>query len=66
MNKLAGVIENYSKFWVCAVLRFLQAETVGQSKIHHRIVSVYSNNIFSRKQVSGQCISFKDGPNGTD
>jgi hypothetical protein len=39
VNKKAGVNENYSKFEVCAVVRFLQAEGVSQSKIHCRLVS---------------------------
>jgi hypothetical protein len=33
------MIENYSKFEVCTVVRFLQAEGVGQSEIHGRLVS---------------------------
>jgi hypothetical protein len=48
---MAGVIENYSKVEVRAVVRFLQAEGVSQSKIHHMLVSVYGQNVFSRKEV---------------
>jgi hypothetical protein len=33
--KMADVIEIYSKFEVCVVLRFLQAEGVSESDIHH-------------------------------
>jgi hypothetical protein len=35
---MAGVIENYSKFEVCMVIRFLQAGGVSQSKIHRGLV----------------------------
>jgi hypothetical protein len=48
---MASVIENYSKFQVHAVLRFLQAERVSESEIHCRLVSVYSQNVLSRKRV---------------
>jgi transposase len=58
---MAGVIENYSKFEVYAVARFLQAEGVSQSEIHRRLVSVYGQNVFSRKEVSVWCNKFKDG-----
>jgi hypothetical protein len=36
---MADVIENYSKFEVCTVVRLLQAEEVSQSEIQHRLVS---------------------------
>jgi hypothetical protein len=49
---MAGVTENYSKFEVHAVVRFLQAEGVCQSESHCRLVSVYGQNVFSRKEVS--------------
>jgi hypothetical protein len=49
---MAGVIENYSKFEVRAVVRFLQADGVSQSEVHLRLVSVYGQNVFSRKEVS--------------
>jgi hypothetical protein len=49
---MAGVIENYFKFEVGAVVRFLQAEEVSQSEIHRRLVSVCCNNVFSRKEMS--------------
>jgi hypothetical protein len=58
---MAGVMENYSKFEVCAVIWFLQAEGVSQSEIHCRSVRVYGQNVFSRKEVSVWCNIFKDG-----
>jgi transposase len=57
---MADVIENYSKFDVRAVLRFLQAEGVSQREIHRRFVNVYDQNVFSRKAVSVWCKKFKD------
>jgi hypothetical protein len=58
---MAGVTENFSKFQVRAVARFLQAERVSQSEIQRRIVSVYGQKVFSRKEVSVWCNKFKDG-----
>jgi hypothetical protein len=55
------VIENYSKSEVCVVVRFLHAEGVSQSEIHRRLVSVYSEEVFSRKVLSVWCNKFKDG-----
>jgi hypothetical protein len=49
---MAGRIENYSKFEVCMVVRFLQAEGVSQSEIHRRLVSVYGQKVFRQKEVS--------------
>jgi hypothetical protein len=46
-NKMAGVIENYSKFEVLAVDRSLQVEGMSQSEIHRRSVTVYGENAFS-------------------
>jgi hypothetical protein len=43
---MAGA-ENYFKFEVHMVIIFLQAEGASQSKSHHRLVSVYSQNVFS-------------------
>jgi hypothetical protein len=37
---MAGVIENYSKFKVRMVVRFLQAGRVSQDQTHHRLESV--------------------------
>jgi hypothetical protein len=48
---MAGVIENYSKSEVRAVVRLLQAG-VSQSDIHHSVVSVHGSNIFNRKEES--------------
>jgi hypothetical protein len=47
---MAGVIENYSKFEVFAVLRYLQAEGGSESDIHHREASIYGKNVFSWKE----------------
>jgi hypothetical protein len=49
---MAGVIENYSKFEISAVIRFLQAEGVSESGILRMLESVYGRNVFSRKEVS--------------
>jgi hypothetical protein len=57
---MASVIENYSKFEVRGVVRFLQAEGVSQSEIHRRLVSVYGQNVFSQNEVSVWCNKFKD------
>jgi hypothetical protein len=54
---MAGVIGNYSKFEV----RHLQAGGVSQSEIHRRLVSVYDQNVFSRKEVTVWCNKFKYG-----
>jgi hypothetical protein len=56
---MSTVIENYSKFEVRTVVRFLQAEGVSQSKIHRRLMSVYGQNVFSRKEVSVWCNKIK-------
>jgi hypothetical protein len=45
------VVENYPKFEACMLITFLQAEGMGQSKIHHRLV----------KEVSLWYNKFKDG-----
>jgi hypothetical protein len=58
---MADVIENYYKFEVRAVVRFLQAEGVSQRKLHREIESVYGDKVFSRKEVSVWCNKFKDG-----
>jgi hypothetical protein len=42
---MASVIEHYSKFEVCAVVSFLQAQGVSQSKIHRMLVSVYDRSV---------------------
>jgi hypothetical protein len=55
------VIENYSKFEVHTVVRFLHVEGVSQSEIHCKLVSVYGQNVFSRKEVAVWCNKFKDG-----
>jgi hypothetical protein len=47
---MAGVIENYSKFEVRAVVRFWQVEGVSQSEIHRRLMSVYGQKFFSLKE----------------
>jgi hypothetical protein len=38
VKKLAGVIENYSKFEVCMVVTVVQAEGVNQREIHRKLV----------------------------
>jgi hypothetical protein len=48
---MASVAENCSKFEVRAVVRFLQAEGVHESKINCRLVSVYGQNVFHQKEV---------------
>jgi hypothetical protein len=58
---MAGMIENYSKFVICTVVRLLQVEGVSQSKIHLRLMSVCGQNVFSQKEVSVWCNKFKDG-----
>jgi hypothetical protein len=44
---MAGMIENYSKFEVRAVVRFLQAEGESHGKIHRWLASIYGHNVFS-------------------
>jgi hypothetical protein len=51
---MAGVIENYFKFEVHAMVRNVQAEGVGQSGIHRMLVNVYGQNVFSLKEVCGE------------
>jgi hypothetical protein len=48
MNKMASVIENYSKFEVRAVVGFLHVERVSQSDIHRRLV--FTARMFSTKR----------------
>jgi hypothetical protein len=60
-NKLAAVAENYSKLVVPMVVRFLQAEGVSQSKINHRLASVYGQIVFSCKEGFLWCNKFTDG-----
>jgi hypothetical protein len=43
------------------LITFLQVEGVSQRKIHHRLVSVHGQNIFSLKVMSLWCNKFKDG-----
>jgi hypothetical protein len=50
---MVDVIENYSKFEVRAVVRFLQALGLNQNEIHRRLVSVYRPNISRRKYLCG-------------
>lgn len=58
---MSRVIENYSKFEVRMVARFLQAEGVGQNEIHCRLVSVCGKKVWSRKEVSVWCNKVEDG-----
>jgi hypothetical protein len=44
---MAGVIENYLKFEVCAVIRILQPEGARQNEIGSRLMSVYDRKVFS-------------------
>jgi hypothetical protein len=44
---MAGVIVNYSEFEFRTVVRFLHAEGLSQSEIHHRLLSVYGQRFFS-------------------
>jgi predicted DNA-binding protein YlxM (UPF0122 family) len=60
MNKMASVTENYSTFEVRAMVRFLHADGMSQSKIHRRLASVYGYNVFSRMEVSVWCNTYKD------
>jgi hypothetical protein len=60
MNKMAGVIENYSKSEVRAVVKCFRAEGLIESEICRRLVSVYGQKVFSRK-VSMWCNKFRDG-----
>jgi hypothetical protein len=48
-KKVAGVIENYSKFEIRTMVRLSQAERMSQSEIHRRLVSVYGQKVFSRR-----------------
>jgi hypothetical protein len=57
---MAGVSNYYSKFEVSGVVRILQ-EGVSQSEIHRRLLSVYGQKVFSRKEVSVWYNKFKDG-----
>jgi hypothetical protein len=58
---MAGVTENYSGFEVRSVVRFLQAEGVGRREIHRRLVNVYGQKVFSRKEESVCSIKFAYG-----
>jgi hypothetical protein len=58
---MASVIENYSKFEVRALVRFLRAEGLSQNEILSRLVSVYGQNVFSQKEVFVWCNKFKNG-----
>jgi hypothetical protein len=58
---MASVIENYSKFEVLAVGRFLQAEGVNQSEICLSFLSVYDQKTFSWEEVYVWYNKFKDG-----
>jgi hypothetical protein len=49
---MAGVTENYSEFEVSALVTFLQVEGVSQDEIDRRLMSVYGQKVFSRKEVS--------------
>jgi hypothetical protein len=54
-----GLIENYSKFQVRAVVRFWKQEC--QRKIHHRLMSVSSQIVFSNKGKDGR-MALNDDP----
>jgi hypothetical protein len=51
-NKMAIVIEIYSKYEFRTLVRFLEAEGVSQGVIHQRLVSVYGYSVCSQKEVS--------------
>jgi hypothetical protein len=53
---MAGVTENVSKFEGSQIF----ASRVSQSEVHRRLVSVYGQNVFSRKEVSLWCYKFQD------
>jgi hypothetical protein len=40
------MIENYSKFEVCMMVRFWHAEGVSESEIHYRLVSAHGQNVY--------------------
>jgi hypothetical protein len=48
-----GVITNYFKFEVCAMVRFLKADEERQSEIHHR--QIFETKTFSAE---GKCLCF--------
>jgi hypothetical protein len=52
VNKMGGVIENYSKSEARVVVRYLQAEGGIQSEIHHRLMTVYNQQVFRQKELS--------------
>jgi hypothetical protein len=54
-----GVIENYSKFEILRI-RFLEAR-VSESEINQRLLSVYGQNVFSKKEVAVSCNKFEVG-----
>jgi hypothetical protein len=58
---MAGVTENYSKYEVREMIRFLQVEGASHSEIHRRLVSDYGQKSFSRKEVSVWCNKFRGG-----
>jgi hypothetical protein len=60
---MGGVVENYSKFEACAVVRFMQAGRMGQSGIRRRLDSVYYQNVFSRNIEFKECqMAVNDDP----
>jgi hypothetical protein len=43
---MVSVTENYSKFEVHMVVRFLESEEMSQNEIYSRSVNLYNQNIF--------------------
>lgn len=48
---MAGVIQQHSKYKVCAVTPFLQIEGITQIEAHYGLVNVYGQNVLSQKDV---------------
>ena len=63
---MATVIEDWSKTEVRGVIRFLHAKGTKPSDIHGELVTVYGNNVMSKKQVYAWCSKFSEGRSNLD
>ena len=58
---MSAPISNPADCEVRGVIRFLQAENVGPSEIHRRLVAVYGEHATNAASVRKWCIMFRNG-----
>lgn len=58
---MTALIEEWSRVEIRSVIRFLHAKGKGPTEIHRELLSVYGENVMTRKQVSLWCTAFAEG-----